>query len=102
MLSLLQLSEDSMFARKCTQAGLVFIGPPWQAMEAMGNKRYEHRLCKAPNGPAQWSRGLDRSILKLYKRSMVRPEAGLVRTNSPLIGSGPLRALRLCTMKKYS
>ena len=35
-----QLSENSAFARKCTDAGLVFIGPPWQAMEAMGNKRY--------------------------------------------------------------
>ena len=34
------LSENSAFARKCTEAGLVFIGPPWQAMEAMGNKRY--------------------------------------------------------------
>lgn len=32
------LSENSTFARKCTEAGLVFIGPPWQAMEAMGNK----------------------------------------------------------------
>ncbi|KAK4697254.1 hypothetical protein P7C71_g784, partial [Lecanoromycetidae sp. Uapishka_2] len=32
------LSENSSFARKCTEAGLVFIGPPWQAMEAMGNK----------------------------------------------------------------
>ena len=35
-----QLSENSAFAKKCTDAGLVFIGPPWQAMEAMGNKRY--------------------------------------------------------------
>ena len=35
-----QLSENSAFARKCTDAGLIFIGPPWQAMEAMGNKRY--------------------------------------------------------------
>ena len=34
------LSENSTFARKCTESGLIFIGPPWQAMEAMGNKRY--------------------------------------------------------------
>ena len=32
------LSENSTFARNCVDAGLVFIGPPWQAMEAMGNK----------------------------------------------------------------
>lgn len=32
------LSENSEFAKKCTDAGLVFIGPPWRAIEAMGNK----------------------------------------------------------------
>lgn len=36
----LQLSENSNFAQKCTQAGLVFIGPPWKAIEAMGDKRF--------------------------------------------------------------
>jgi len=34
------LSENSTFARKCTEAGLIFIGPPWKAIEAMGNKRF--------------------------------------------------------------
>lgn len=34
-----QLSENAGFAQKCTQAGLVFIGPPWKAIEAMGDKR---------------------------------------------------------------
>ncbi|KAI4126644.1 MAG: hypothetical protein LQ347_004898 [Umbilicaria vellea] len=33
-----KLSENSAFARKCVEADLVFIGPPWQAIEAMGNK----------------------------------------------------------------
>ncbi|MCJ1309919.1 hypothetical protein MMC25_003580 [Agyrium rufum] len=32
------LSENSAFARKCTDAGIIFIGPPWEAIEAMGNK----------------------------------------------------------------
>jgi biotin carboxylase len=34
-----QLSENPTFARKCTEAGLKFIGPPWQAIESMGSKR---------------------------------------------------------------
>lgn len=32
------LSENPGFARKCTEAGLNFIGPPWKAIEAMGSK----------------------------------------------------------------
>ncbi|THY18206.1 3-methylcrotonyl-CoA carboxylase subunit alpha [Aureobasidium pullulans] len=32
------LSENAAFAKKCTEAGLKFIGPPWKAIEAMGDK----------------------------------------------------------------
>lgn len=32
------LSENSEFAKRCADEGLVFIGPPWKAIEAMGNK----------------------------------------------------------------
>lgn len=32
------LSENSTFAKNCTEAGITFIGPPWEAIEAMGNK----------------------------------------------------------------
>ncbi|KAI0994713.1 Methylcrotonoyl-CoA carboxylase subunit alpha [Podosphaera aphanis] len=32
------LSENSTFSRRCLEEGLVFIGPPWEAIEAMGNK----------------------------------------------------------------
>lgn len=32
------LSENAEFAKKCTDAGLNFIGPPWKAIEAMGDK----------------------------------------------------------------
>lgn len=32
------LSENSGFAKRCIEEGLLFIGPPWKAIEAMGNK----------------------------------------------------------------
>src|SRR5512135_1566822 len=32
------LSENAKFARACKQAGVKFIGPPAEAMEAMGSK----------------------------------------------------------------
>jgi 3-methylcrotonyl-CoA carboxylase alpha subunit len=32
------LSENAAFARRCTGEGIVFIGPPWKAIEDMGDK----------------------------------------------------------------
>ncbi len=42
------LSENSEFARACERMGLVFIGPPADAIEAMGNKvRAKETVAKA-------------------------------------------------------
>ena len=32
------LSENAAFAKRCTEEGIVFIGPPWKAIEDMGDK----------------------------------------------------------------
>ncbi|KAL5343518.1 carbamoyl-phosphate synthase L chain, ATP binding domain-containing protein [Aspergillus crustosus] len=45
------LSENSEFARKCTEAGLVFIGPPWKAIEDMGNKSQSKKIMTAAGVP---------------------------------------------------
>jgi acetyl/propionyl-CoA carboxylase alpha subunit len=45
------LSERADFARACAQAGLVFIGPPAEAVEAMGDKAGAKRRMRAAGVP---------------------------------------------------
>jgi 3-methylcrotonyl-CoA carboxylase alpha subunit len=45
------LSENAAFASACSQAGLVFVGPPASAIEAMGDKRQAKQLMRAASVP---------------------------------------------------
>ncbi len=45
------LSENAAFAETCARAGLVFIGPPAAAIEAMGNKARAKHLMEAAGVP---------------------------------------------------
>ncbi|ORY12972.1 methylcrotonoyl-CoA carboxylase subunit alpha mitochondrial precursor [Clohesyomyces aquaticus] len=45
------LSENPTFARKCTEAGLTFIGPPSSAIEAMGSKSESKNIMTAAGVP---------------------------------------------------
>src|SRR3989304_1416306 len=46
------LSENPAFAEACTQAGIVFIGPPAAAMHAMGGKGAPPHLLRGVGPPA--------------------------------------------------
>lgn len=45
------LSENAAFAQKCADAGIVFVGPPPQAMEDMGNKARSKEIMNAAGVP---------------------------------------------------
>ena len=47
----LQLSENPTFARRCSEAGLIFIGPPWKAIQAMGSKSESKNIMNAAGVP---------------------------------------------------
>jgi acetyl-CoA/propionyl-CoA carboxylase biotin carboxyl carrier protein len=45
------LAENAPFAKACEKAGIVFIGPPAKAIEAMGSKTRARELMKAAGVP---------------------------------------------------
>jgi geranyl-CoA carboxylase alpha subunit len=91
------LSENAEFAEACAQAGVVFIGPPVAAIEAMGNKaRAKHLMAAAGvacvpgyQGPDQSDETMIAEAARIGFPLMVKAAAG---------GGG--RGMRLVTASK--
>jgi 3-methylcrotonyl-CoA carboxylase alpha subunit len=45
------LSENSLFAQACADAGIIFVGPPPAAIETMGSKMASKRLMEEADVP---------------------------------------------------
>jgi acetyl/propionyl-CoA carboxylase alpha subunit len=78
------LSENAAFAEACAGAGLVFIGPPPDAMRAMGSKIGARRLMQASGVPVvpgetprdQSTRALVDALARVGRPALIKPSAG--------------------------
>ena len=66
------LSERAVFQRKCTEAGLIFVGPSAEAIEAMGDKLSAIRLAREAGVPVVPGSG------ELNSESEMRAEAAKI------------------------
>ncbi|GAB2864116.1 hypothetical protein GCM10022221_75250 [Actinocorallia aurea] len=88
------LSENAEFARACAEAGLVFVGPPPSAIDAMGDKIAAKETVAAagvPVVPGRSGRGLDEEEL-----AAAALEVGLPVLLKPSAGGGG-KGMRLVT-----
>jgi 3-methylcrotonyl-CoA carboxylase alpha subunit len=73
------LAENAAFARACAEAGLVFIGPPAEAIDAMGDKiRAKRTVMTAgvPVVPGAFGDDIERSAVEIGFPVLLKPSAG--------------------------
>ena len=83
------LSENAVFARRCADAGLVFIGPPPAAIEAMGSKIGARRIMQTSGVPVvPGSDGASQDLATLEKAATAIGFPVLVKASAGGGGKG--------------
>jgi acetyl-CoA carboxylase biotin carboxylase subunit len=78
------LSENASFARACGEAGLIFVGPPANAIAQMGSKINARRLVAAAGVPVvpggtpddQSDRGIRQTVERIGLPALIKASAG--------------------------
>ena len=78
------LSENSDFVRKCNEAGIVFIGPTPEAMDALGNKAAARKMMMkagvpvvpGSDGPVKDYKELEKIAKKIGYPVLIKASAG--------------------------
>ncbi|MER5643371.1 biotin carboxylase N-terminal domain-containing protein [Streptosporangium sp. NPDC002524] len=75
------LAENAAFARRCAEAGLVFVGPPPEAVEAMGDKIRAKATVSAAGVPvvpggAEPGDDLAEAAVRVGFPALIKPSAG--------------------------
>ena len=90
------LSENADFAAACGEAGLVFIGPPPEAMRAMGSKIGARRLMASAGVPViagespedQSTASLLAALDRVGRPALIKPSAGGGGIGMRVVGPG--------------
>ena len=95
------LSENSTFARKCNEAGIKFIGPTPEAMDALGNKSTAREIMKRAGVPVV--PGSDGPIKDYAKLEKIAKKIGypvLIKASAGGGGRGMRRVYKPNDLKK--
>ncbi len=89
------LSENPRFARACKEASIKFIGPPAEAMEAMGSKTRARQAMEKAGVP--FVPGTARGLASLQEAQKIASEVGFPVMLKAAAGGGGKGMRRVCT-----
>jgi len=87
------LAENAEFARMCEEAGITFVGPPWQVIELMGDKARSKEVMKEAGVPVV--PGSEGVLKDVEEAKAIAKEIGYPVLLKATAGGGG-RGIRIC------